>query len=138
MLVKHAAARGRRRLADQLEAENAGAGGAGDGGAGLAGEARAAYLYCRTGEMDAVRDYVTTRLADQFFVLDSTAALEAGLFGTGKIAAEVKYRIGDLILLPRENFYLWDRRDEPRLRGRHGGLAEKEMLVPLLISRLDN
>ena len=102
-----------------------------------AGEPRAAYLYCRNGEIDAVRDYVNTRLADQFIVLDSTAALNAGLLGTGKVAAEVKYRIGDLILLPRENFYLWDRRDEPRLRGRHGGLAEKEMLVPLLIARLD-
>jgi hypothetical protein len=63
--------------------------------------------------------------------------LNAGLFGPGFVAAETKYRIGDLILLPRDNFYLWDRNEEPKLLGRHGGLAEKEMLVPLLLARLD-
>jgi len=44
VLEQHPAARGRRRLADQLEAEHAGARGAGDGGAGLGGEMRAASL----------------------------------------------------------------------------------------------
>ncbi len=103
----------------------------------FAGESRAAYLYCRNGAMDAARDYLTTRLADRFFVLDSQAALKAGLFGSGNISPEVKHRIGDLIVLPRDNFYLWDRSDEPKMFGRHGGLAEKEMLAPLIVARLD-
>lgn len=100
------------------------------------GEARAAYLYCRNGEIDAARAYIETRLGDKFFVLESRDALEAGLFGYGKLAPEMKHRIGDLIALPREN-YFWEEHDEVKMRGRHGGLAEKEMLVPLIVARLD-
>ncbi len=103
----------------------------------FAGEPRAAYLYCRAGEVEAVREYLTTQLGDKFFVLDSRAALEGGLFGEGTPAPQVKHRIGDLIVLPRDNYYIWDKDDTPKLLGRHGGLAEKEMLVPLIAARLD-
>jgi predicted AlkP superfamily pyrophosphatase or phosphodiesterase len=100
------------------------------------GEARAAYLYCRNGEIDDARDYIETRLGDQFCVLDSRDALDAGLFGNGKPAPELKHRVGDLIALARENFY-WEEREEVKMRGRHGGLVEEEMLVPLIVARLE-
>lgn len=103
----------------------------------FAGDARAAYLYCRTGEVEAVRDYFATRLADRFFALDARAALDAGLFGSGILAPETEHRIGDLIILPRDDSYLWDKHEEPEMLGRHGGLAEEEMLVPLMAARLD-
>ncbi len=103
----------------------------------FAGEPRAAYFYCRTGEKDAVHEYLTTRLGDKFCVVDSQLALQEGLFGSGTLAPEIKFRIGDLIALPRGDSYFWDRKDEPKLRGRHGGLAEEEMLVPLIAARLD-
>jgi predicted AlkP superfamily pyrophosphatase or phosphodiesterase len=102
-----------------------------------AGEPRAAYLYCRNGETDAAREYLKARLGSKFAVIDSKAALATGLFGTGRISPEVRYRIGDLIVWPRQDYYLWDRVDKPEMRGRHGGLGEKEMLVPLLAARLD-
>ena len=102
----------------------------------FAGEARAAYLYCRNGKVDAARAYIETRLGDKFFVLDSRDALEHELFGGGKIAPQVKHRVGDLIVLPRDN-YFWEEHEEVKMRGRHGGLAEEEMLVPLLVARLD-
>jgi hypothetical protein len=102
----------------------------------FAGEARAAYLYCRNGKVDAARAYIETRLGDKFFVLDSRDALEHELFGGGKIAPQVKHRVGDLIVLPREN-YFWEEHEDVRMRGRHGGLAEEEMLVPLIVARLD-
>lgn len=102
-----------------------------------AGEPRAAYLYCRNGEIDSARDYLETRLGSKFAVIDSKGALNGGLFGAGMVSPEVKYRIGDLIVLPRKGYYLWDRNDIPEMLGRHGGLAEREMLVPLLAARLD-
>jgi hypothetical protein len=102
-----------------------------------AGEPRAAYLYGVGGEKDALRAYIERELGKQFFVLDSRAALEAGLFGSGKRAPETRYRIGDLIVLPRADWILWERAEEPKMLGRHGGLAEEEMLVPLLAARLD-
>ncbi len=103
----------------------------------FAGEPRAAYFYCRQGELDAAREYITSRLGDKFFALNSSTALKAGLWGTGSISPEVKYRIGDLIALPRADYYFWDRDDAPRLLGRHGGLTEQEMLVPFVAARLD-
>lgn len=104
---------------------------------GLTGEARAAYLYCRNGQVTAVRDYIETRLGDKFCVLDSRAALEAGLFGRGRIAPETPHRIGDLIAIARGPDILWDRPDPPLERGRHGGLLPEEMLVPFIAARLD-
>lgn len=102
-----------------------------------AGEPRAAYLYCTQGEVEAVRQYFAERLADKFFVLNSHAALEAGLFGPPPFAPETRYRVGDLIVLARGNHILWERDDVSRTLGRHGGLSETEMLVPLLAARLD-
>lgn len=101
------------------------------------GEPRAAYLYCRNGEVDATRAYLETYLAEQCFVLDSQQALQAGLFGTGKLAPETRYRIGDLIVLPRADYILWNRDEPPHTIGRHGGLTAQEMLAPLLAARLD-
>jgi len=100
------------------------------------GEARAAYLYCRNGEVDAARAYIEAQLGEQFFVLDSREALEAGLFGRGTPAPELKHRVGDLIALARENFY-WEEKEEVKMRGRHGGLTAEEMLVPLMVARLE-
>ena len=101
------------------------------------GDPRAIYLHARSGEADAVREYVEKHLARQFFMLDSQEALRSGLFGGGKHAPETRYRIGDLILLPRGHQILWDRNDAPKMLGRHGGLGAQEMLAPLIVSRLD-
>jgi hypothetical protein len=101
------------------------------------GEARAAYLHCMTGEVAAARDYLQARLADQFLVVDSRAALAMGLFGRGNHAPETRHRIGDLLALPRHDHILWDGNEPPKMLGRHGGLTVEEMLVPLLAARLD-
>ena len=103
----------------------------------FAGESRAAYLYCRNGEADAAREYIEHRLGDKFLVLDSQAALDAGLFGSGNLAPETKYRIGDLLVLAREDYTLVENHDAHLLLGRHGGLTAQEMLVPLIAARLD-
>ena len=103
----------------------------------FAGESRAAYLYCRNGKMEAAREYIETRLGDRFVVLDSSAALHAGLFGSGTMAPETPYRIGDLIVLPRADDTLVEHEQSRLLLGRHGGLSDLEMLVPLIARRLD-
>jgi hypothetical protein len=101
------------------------------------GESRAAYLHVRPGQAEVVRAYLEEQLAGRFVVLDSDTALKAGLLGKGKTAPETPSRIGDLIALARgENSLHWGYK-EPKLRGRHGGLTPEEMLVPLLMVRLD-
>ncbi len=103
----------------------------------FAGEPRAAYLYCRSGESGAARTYIETRLGDKFLVLDSQAALQSGLFGTCTPAPEAPYRIGDLLVIPRQDYTLVESNESRVLLGRHGGLMPDEMLVPLIAARLD-
>jgi len=101
------------------------------------GESRAAFLYLRCGYADEVRRYFAGPLNGRFAVVDSRQALEAGLFGPGPLAPETPFRIGDLLALARGDAVLHHGKKEPRLRGRHGGLTPEEMLVPLLMVRLD-
>ncbi|MGE5262580.1 MAG: alkaline phosphatase family protein, partial [Acidobacteriota bacterium] len=84
----------------------------------FAGGSRAAYLYCRNGEMAAARSYIENNLGDRFLVLDSSAALQAGLFGSGTMAPETPYRTGDLIVLPRADYSLVEHAKSRLLLGR--------------------
>ncbi len=104
----------------------------------LSGESRAAYLFVRHGRADDVRAYFADRLAGRFVLLDSAAALAAGLFGQGKHAPETPFRIGDLLAPARGQNTLRRGEKELRMKGRHGGLSPDEMLVPLIGARLDS
>jgi hypothetical protein len=96
-----------------------------------AGEHRLAYLYIRPGQKEAVREYVDRTWPRAFQTLDSSYALELGLFGPGDPADEARFRIGDQIVLSNANNYLWWSNQPNPLRGRHGGLSTDEMLIPL-------
>jgi predicted AlkP superfamily pyrophosphatase or phosphodiesterase len=96
------------------------------------GENRMFYLHVRPGEVNSVREYVQHTWPDQFIVINSTKAIDAGLFGTGVIHPDLNNRLGDLIVIARENAYLWWSKKKNFLLGRHGGLHPEEMLVPFL------
>jgi hypothetical protein len=100
------------------------------------GEHRLTYLFVRPGQMEAVREYIQRTWPNQFTVLESAYAVEAGLFGPGAAHPRLSDRIGDLILLARGSAYLWWEDRDNRLYGRHGGLHPEEMRVPLLDARL--
>lgn len=106
-----------------------------------AGESRAAYLYVRPGRERDLRAYVAEHLEQQFALLETDRALEAGLWGhRDELTVRGRARLGDMILLAKHKARLSSR---PRkngghtLRGHHGSLTPEEMLVPLLIARLD-
>ncbi len=100
------------------------------------GESRLAYLYLRPGQEKTVRDYLERIWPGEFAVIDTTAAVQAGLFGPGQPHAALLDRLGDLILVPRRDAYLWWANKENRFLGRHGGLHRDEMLIPLLAAPL--
>ncbi|MGD2148908.1 MAG: alkaline phosphatase family protein [Anaerolineae bacterium] len=107
-----------------------------------AGETRAAYLYTRNGQAEALRTYVAEHLADRFALLDTEEALEAGLFGpVESLTPASRVRLGDMLLIARDGSRLTMKKEEkedgPHLRGHHGSLTPDEMLVPLLVVRLD-
>ncbi len=100
------------------------------------GESRASYLYVKDGCKDKVRAYLEEKIGS-FTVMDSQEAMEKGLFGKGNPAPGFSSRIGDLIAIARGEEHLVWGYEEPKLKGRHGGLSPQEMLIPLLLVRLD-
>lgn len=102
---------------------------------GMTGEPRMGYLTLRDGLRAQVIDTLDVQFSDALAWVDSTAALNAGLFGTQPPYAEVPHRIGDLIVFPREGWLVTDAR-MPKLVSWHGGLTDWEMLIPLLVKRL--
>jgi len=96
------------------------------------GEYRATYLYAKPGRLDELKAGLMKRFGDRLVALRSAEALEAGLFGGGQPKDETPDRIGDLIVVPKGPQALYWPHDDFRLIGRHGGLTDEEMLVPLL------
>lgn len=101
------------------------------------GENRMAYLHVRPGQIEAVREYIERTWPGQFTVVETANALHAGLLGPGEQHPGLADRTGDLIVLAQgDGYWWWGNRPNPLL-GRHGGLTEADMLVPLLAVPLD-
>jgi hypothetical protein len=101
------------------------------------GEPRASYLHVRRGCDELARDYVASHLAGQFLVLDMERAIAAGLFGPGEMPRASRHRLGNLLLLARKDSRLIPEGVSASDRGEHGSLRAEEMMVPLLMARLD-
>ncbi len=95
------------------------------------GESRLAYLNIHPWREDDVQAYVEAHWPGQFRLFPSRQVLESGLLGTGKVYPPVYDRTGDWIAIPQGNAYWWFANKDNPLIGRHGGLSQDEMLVPL-------
>lgn len=100
-------------------------------------EPRASYLHVRRGCAEMARSYIASHLGDQFLVVDKEQAVAARLFGPGTMPGESLNRLGDPLLLARDDSRLIPEGASAGDRGEHGGLRPAEMLVPLLMARLD-
>lgn len=96
------------------------------------GENRLAYLYVKPGHKKAIQAYLEETWPQSFQWLDSAEAVQKGLFGPGQPHPRLADRVGDLMLIARQQAFLWWADKEDPLRGRHGGLHPQEMLVPFL------
>lgn len=101
-------------------------------------ENRLAFLYIKPGQVGEVRDYFAKTWPDDFYLIEPAQALEVGLFGAGPYVEDVLDRLGDLIVVPRGDAYLWWSDRPNLLEGRHGGLHASEMLVPFFALPLGN
>jgi hypothetical protein len=101
------------------------------------GENRLIYLYVRPGRIEDIQAYIERAWPGDFKVLKAAYIAKSNLFGPGEAHPELRNRLGDLVLVPQGNHYLWwnDRKPNPLL-GRHGGFHVEEMLVPFLAARL--
>jgi hypothetical protein len=102
------------------------------------GENRMMYLFPRSGEREAVNEYLERTWPQQFDLFDPRQAVEGGLFGPGKQHPLLSDRLGDLAVTGKGNSFLWWAQKDNILLGRHGGLSPEEMLIPFLAVRLDS
>jgi len=103
------------------------------------GDSRASILNLKPGTADKLLAFFEKNYPGQFQLMDSQRMLSEGYFGLGKVNASISERIGDIIAVPRfdnaiDNSQMDSKRDE--IPGRHGGLSEEEMQVPLLIRKI--
>ncbi len=95
------------------------------------GESRLPYLNIHPGREKDIQAYVEEHWPGQFLLFPTQQVLESQLLGTGKIYPPVIDRTGDWIAIPQGNAYWWFANKDNPLIGRHGGLSQDEMLVPL-------
>lgn len=81
------------------------------------GEARLPYLHAKEGRLEGALDYLDDHLKDVSDWVLTEEALKPGLFGP-RTTANKKGRLGDVILLPRDN-YCFTHADLPGPPGIH-------------------
>jgi hypothetical protein len=101
------------------------------------GETRVPFMYARADRLDFAQAYMAERLGHSFVTLTREQVLQSGLLGPGPIYVETPHRLGDLVGIARGNHFLAQNDHHLKMKGRHGGLSPREMLVPLIGVRLD-
>lgn len=105
-----------------------------DGVRHIGGEPRMLHLYAEVGAEARVLEAWRTSEAERSWVLSRDEAIAAGLFG--EVDADVRARIGDVLVAARARIaYYDDRRADKapqRMIGQHGSLTDDERTVPLI------
>ncbi|RRQ22545.1 alkaline phosphatase family protein [Thiohalobacter thiocyanaticus] len=102
----------------------------------LCGEPRAASCYVRPAARQRFEHYVTAELADCCTLMPAPDLIEAGWLGPGQSHPELERRLGDYVLLMRDNYVIKDTLAGERrfsFAGVHSGVSREEMEVPLLV-----
>ena len=105
----------------------------------LCGEPRAAYAYLNAGSEAVFDELIATRFQHCVESVASETLLQAGWFGLGNAHPELKHRIGDRVLLMKDDWIIHDRKaDESgfNMIGVHGGVSADEQMVPLIAARV--
>lgn len=102
----------------------------------LCGEGRTAYCYVRPAKTHEFESYVRTRLANYCYMFKSQELIDKGYFGLFNVNPRLIDRIGDYVLIFKENYIIKDivakRKKEVHI-GHHGGVSREEMIVPLVL-----
>ena len=101
----------------------------------LSGEPRIAYCRLVEEKRTGFAAAVSEQLGHAFHLLDPDQLITAGWFGPPPFHSELRDRLGDAVLLARDNYVLhdWLATEKPYFhRGVHGGISRSEMFVPLI------
>jgi hypothetical protein len=100
------------------------------------GEGRLPYLFVKPGHEADMLVYLHSHWNGQFRAVPSEQVIRAGLLGNHAAYSGTLERTGQFIVFPKGNAYWWWVNKANFLLGRHGGLSQQEMLVPLVTLEL--
>lgn len=98
------------------------------------GSPRDVFLHVRPERRDDVLGALQQGLDGIALVMPMDAALAQGLFGPDPVSAELRRRLGDILVLPFEGHFVWWREHGVMANtfyGHHGGLAPDELITVL-------
>jgi hypothetical protein len=100
------------------------------------GEPRVVYFHVRSGGRAGFDREFRQLVGDDWLLLASSDAFDAGLFGPESASAETRLRVGDFVALaPPGHVLLYEPSDTLlAMRGTHGGLTRDEMRIPLIVA----
>ena len=105
----------------------------------LCGEPRTAYCYVHPEKIQQFKHYVSTAMSECCSMHSNSELVQQGYFGHGKAHPKFMQRIGDYVLIMKDNFVIKDilpgEKSFSQI-GVHGGLTEDELLVPLVVARV--
>lgn len=103
----------------------------------LCGEPRAAYCYVRPAKAKQFERYVKNKLRYCCKLYKSEDLIKKGMFGLFPPNDKLFDRVGDYILIMKDDYFIKDMLLKESLnifKGNHGGLSREEMLVPLILA----
>jgi hypothetical protein len=103
------------------------------------GSPRDVFLRVQEDRLAETATWLTKRLAGKATVLTIAEALQRQLFGEGKPHKRFKHRVGNLLILPDNDYLIWFEHLKGKkvtLQGMHGGLRPDEMLIPFAAAPL--
>ena len=105
------------------------------------GSPRDVFLHVKPDNVKEACEFLSGKLGGRAEIMETEEAFEMGLFGTGESHREFFSRMGNVLVLPHNNFTVWYEHPEGRkfdLLGHHGGLTGGEMFVPLAVANLSS
>ncbi len=101
----------------------------------LCGEPRAAFCYVHPSKTKQFKEYVKKKLRNKFELFKSEELVKKGWFGLFEPNEKLFDRIGDYILIAKNNYSIKDcvlGEKKHNFVAHHGGLSKEEMYVPLI------
>ncbi|MBT4651434.1 hypothetical protein HOC13_02825 [Candidatus Woesearchaeota archaeon] len=101
----------------------------------LCGEPRAAYCYVYPNKVQQFEKYIKHKFKKQCTLYKSEELIKEGYFGLGNPHLRLKDRLGDYVLIAKDNYIFRDFLINEEIKytpGHHGGTSSEEMVVPLI------
>ncbi len=98
-----------------------------------AGSIRDLFLHIKEENLDQAKFFLSEKLKEVALVFKTQELIDSGFFGKN-ISENFLKRIGNLLILPKENRTIWweGKEFEITVKSHHGGLSKDEMEIPLL------